>query len=92
MAQVTFGVSKIKKEDTKSAVLMAVRRYCVECVGDGGFDEVKFCPATDCALWPYRFGQTPRQVKERDLLDKTHFQHGARFGPEKMVHECRTEA
>jgi hypothetical protein len=91
MPNITFGASKIKKEDTKLAILTAIRKHCVECVGDGGFDEVKFCPASDCVLWPYRFGQTPRQVKQRELLDKTHFQHSARFGPGKTASECRTQ-
>ena len=76
------------KEDSKSGVLRALRANCVECCGDSP-EEVKYCSAIDCALWPYRFGKTPRQVREKAFLDKSHFQSGKRFDPEKMSSECK---
>ena len=81
------GKSNMTKEDSKSGVLRAVRTNCLECGGDN-FEEVKYCSATDCALWPYRLGRTPRQIKEQELLNKTNFQEGARFDPEKMASQC----
>lgn len=75
----------MRKEDSKASVLRAIRAYCVDCAG-GSFDEVRYCPATDCPLWAYRFGKTPRQVKEPELLNKSPFQPG---DPEKVVADCR---
>ena len=36
----------------------SIRAYCVWCSG-GSRPEVRLCPAEDCALWPWRFGQRP---------------------------------
>ncbi len=38
--------------------LRAIRKECLDC---SGFQpkEVRLCPATDCPLYPYRFGTNP---------------------------------
>lgn len=33
----------------------AIREKCIDCSG-GNKAEVRRCPATKCALWPYRMG------------------------------------
>ena len=49
------GTTKTKKlTPTK-----AIREKCLEC-SCWSFEEVKECPAKDCALFPYRFGKRPR--------------------------------
>lgn len=40
-----------------SSPLKAIRAKCLDCVFNAY--EVKHCPMTDCALWPYRFGKNP---------------------------------
>ena len=36
----------------------AIRAKCLECSNDNVV-EVKECPITDCALYPFRFGKNP---------------------------------
>lgn len=37
--------------------LKAIREKCLDCSFNAS--EVKQCPVTDCALWPFRFGKNP---------------------------------
>lgn len=84
MVEVNFSEeSKMAREDSKAEVMRSIRLNCRDCGGTEA--EVKYCSATDCPLWPYRFGCTPRQVKEPELLDKRNFAEGGRFGSDKMV-------
>ena len=39
--------------------LRAIRAKCFDCT-DGQPIEVKFCPVTDCPLYPFRLGKSPR--------------------------------
>ena len=39
--------------------IKAIREKCLEC-SCWSFEEVKECPAKDCALFPYRLGKRPR--------------------------------
>jgi hypothetical protein len=45
--------------------LEAVRAECVNCC-NGSLQEVRLCPSTHCALWPFRFGrrlpEAPRSI------------------------------
>ena len=36
----------------------AIRAKCLDC-SCGSANEVKLCPITTCALYPYRFGKNP---------------------------------
>jgi hypothetical protein len=40
--------------------MSAIREKCLEC-SNWFAPEVKQCPATDCALWPFRMGRYPRE-------------------------------
>jgi len=40
--------------------IKAIRAKCMQC-SNWQHSEVKKCPVTDCALWPYRFGKKPDQ-------------------------------
>ncbi len=40
--------------------LKAIRKHCLECVGDCR-EDVRRCTGTDCPLWPYRFGTNPNR-------------------------------
>ncbi len=92
MVEVNFSSeSKMAREDSKAEVLRAIRQNCIDCAG-GARDEAKYCSALDCPLWPYRFGATPRQVKEKDLLDKANFAEGARYGFDKPVSQLEDAA
>jgi hypothetical protein len=44
--------------------LKAIRRKCVDCSG-GSSKAVRWCPITDCPLWPYRFGCRPKSARQR---------------------------
>lgn len=39
--------------------IKAIRAKCLDCCG-GQRQEVKFCGAKDCPIWPYRHGHRPR--------------------------------
>jgi hypothetical protein len=41
----------------KTSPLKSIREKCLDC--NGTASEVKLCPCTDCALWPFRFGKNP---------------------------------
>lgn len=43
---------------TKAALLRAVRAKCLDCSCYQP-SEVRLCPVTRCALWPFRFGRDP---------------------------------
>lgn len=45
----------------------AIRAKCVECSG-GALSEVRDCPITKCALWPYRMGSDPNNKKTAKKL------------------------
>ncbi len=91
MVEVNFSEeSKMAREDSKAEVLRSIRKHCRDCGGTEA--EVKYCSAIDCAIWPYRFGCTPRQVKEGELLDKSQFEEGGRFAPDKMVSQLEEQA
>ena len=47
--------------------MKAIRAKCLEC--NGTANEVKLCPCTDCALWPFRLGKNPN-IKPRNLTDE----------------------
>jgi len=55
----------ISKDGHKTKVLSptkAIREKCLEC-SCWQNEEVKECPATDCALYPFRFGKDPGRKK-----------------------------
>lgn len=43
----------------------AIRAKCVECSG-GALSEVRECPITKCALWPFRMGGDPHRKPRED--------------------------
>ena len=47
--------------------MKAIRAKCLDC--NGTANEVKLCPCTDCALWPFRLGKNPN-IKPRNLTDE----------------------
>ena len=47
--------------------MKAIRAKCLDC--NGTSNEVKLCPCTDCALWPFRLGKNPN-IKPRNLTDE----------------------
>lgn len=46
----------------------AIREKCIDCCG-GSHGEVKMCPCTDCALYPFRFGKNPYRQR-REMTDE----------------------
>lgn len=42
--------------------LKAIRAKCLDCAYNA--TEVKLCPSTNCALWPFRFGKNPYIKRE----------------------------
>ena len=49
-------------EDKRISPLKAIRLKCLEC-SCGSSYEVKLCPATKCALYPFREGRDPYRAK-----------------------------
>ncbi len=55
---------------TATSPLKACREKCMDCCC-GSYRAVGFCPATKCALWPFRFGMMPKTAARKvgkDLL------------------------
>lgn len=53
------------KTDGFLTPLKAIRAKCIDCSG-GAVMEVRQCPITSCALFPYRMGKRPRTVAEAE--------------------------
>ena len=49
---------------TKTAILQAIRHKCLDCSVYQPA-EVRECPVTRCALWPFRFGTDPEPSRSR---------------------------
>ena len=47
-------------EKEKLTPLKAIRLKCLDCSG-GQPKEVRYCPAKECDLYPYRFGKNPKR-------------------------------
>ena len=47
--------------------MKAIRSKCLDC--NYTANEVRLCPCTDCALWPFRLGKNPN-IKPRNLTDE----------------------
>jgi hypothetical protein len=52
----------MKDREQPTNPVKAIRAYCLDCAGDSP-NEVKLCPCTDCALYPFRFGKNPYRKK-----------------------------
>ena len=52
----------MEEKEIKSP-LKAIKAFCIECCGDS-YNEMKRCPATNCKLYPFRFGKNPYLKKE----------------------------
>ena len=48
--------------------LKAIRAKCLDCCCEQ-LNEVKYCPASNCPLHPFRFGRNPFRAK-RELTDE----------------------
>lgn len=49
-------------EEKRISPLKAIRLKCLEC-SCGSSNEVKLCPVTKCALYPFREGRDPYRAK-----------------------------
>jgi len=47
--------------------MKAIRAKCLDC--NYTANEVKLCPCTNCALWPFRLGKNPN-IKPRNLTEE----------------------
>lgn len=50
-------------EEKRISPLKAIRLKCLEC-SCGSSNEVKLCPITQCALYPFREGHNPYIAKQ----------------------------
>ena len=41
--------------------IQSIREKCLDCCC-GSHKEIRLCPVTDCALYPYRMGRRPDQA------------------------------
>jgi len=73
-----------------------IRRKCLDCSGNEN-SEIKFCSATDCDLWYFRFGTYPKTYikahgdNSKILFDKDAFKEKGILGHKKTVSELRKE-
>ena len=55
--------------------IKAIRAKCLDCCCDS-IQEVRLCAATDCPLYPYRFGHRPKPgdiQTDSDIKEETTF-------------------
>ena len=64
---------------TKAALLQAVRAKCLDCSCYQP-SEVRLCPATRCALWPFRLGKDPNPSTTRGFARPA----GYTSGPDRV--------
>jgi len=50
--------------------LQAIRAKCIECSGDQKA-EVRFCPMTDCPLYPFRMKRNPNYKGRKVSKDQS---------------------
>lgn len=55
-------------DDRRTNPVKAIREKCIDCCG-GSYSEVKLCPCTNCALYPFRFGKNPYRQR-REMTDE----------------------
>lgn len=48
----------------------AIRAKCLDC-SNGSRSEVRYCPMTECALYPYRMGHRPHKNEEPEELEES---------------------
>lgn len=53
-----------KYKDSITNRKTAIRAFCIQCT-NGQVQEVRLCPATSCALHPFRLGDDPFNLKFR---------------------------
>mgnify|MGYP000417960840 CR=1 FL=1 len=78
--QATSRLTVKRRPGELSTPLKAVRSKCRDCCA-GSRKEVRLCPVTHCALWPYRFGGRKRakkivaeeRRKQKKLEGETHW-------------------
>ena len=64
--------------------IKAIRKYCLDC-GNDSANEVKLCPCTDCALYPFRFGKNPFSNRGKNLTEQQKYEIGQRLSKAKKT-------
>lgn len=64
----------------------AIRAKCLDCSCDS-IEEVKNCPITSCALYPFRFGKNPYR-KPREYTEEQKAEMASHF---RKLRESETE-
>jgi hypothetical protein len=68
-----------------------IRLKCLDCSNNSS-DEVKFCPVTQCVLYPFRFGKNPFRIKQkRELTDEQRKVISDRFKKSKILRQTTHE-
>ncbi len=58
----------MEKKQLQTNPVKVIRAYCLDCCLSSAH-EVALCPASDCPLWPFRFGKNPYRAK-RELSEE----------------------
>ncbi|MFC2165617.1 hypothetical protein ACFLT2_11555 [Acidobacteriota bacterium] len=73
----------------KLSALKQIRRQCMNCCGDSR-KFVRFCSDTECPLWHFRFGKSPKTFinengeTHKELFNKENFKHDGKYSPERV--------
>jgi hypothetical protein len=65
--------------------LKSIRAFCLDC--NGSAHEVKLCPCTECALYPFRLGKSPNH-KPREMTEEQRKASSERM---KRMHEKKAQ-
>jgi hypothetical protein len=56
----------------------AIKLFCFDCAGEST-KEVTLCPALDCQLWPFRFGNSPASAAYKSRMTTAKANYSADF-------------
>lgn len=75
-----------------STPLKSIRAYCLGCCGNKA-PEVRACPSTNCALYPFRFGHMPGQgLTDEQRQKKAEHLKAYRFASKQRHKMARDDA
>lgn len=63
-----------------STPVRSIRKHCLDCCCNSAH-EVRLCPCTDCALYPFRLGKNPNIKRARQAREELHNQEGGQAEP-----------
>lgn len=68
-----------------STPVKSIRKYCLDFCCCGSAHEVRLCPNTDCALYPFRLGTNPNFRRAKQARGELHDLEGVHAEPPRYL-------